>query len=139
LSHFGSLTKVDDGSTDRTRELVGEATMGMRTVKLITLPTNQALSEARNVEMRTAQGELIAYLDPDAFAARDWLKHLALGLLGSRHIAIGGPNLNPHDGGWVSECVDASPGAPMPVLFSNGLVDHLPGCNLASGRRASTP
>ena len=121
---------VDDGSTDATREIVKQTASGPE-FQLIALETNQGLSFARNVGMRAARGEIVAYLDSDAFATPQWLKHLAFHLLSTNHVGVGGPNLNPDGRGHISNCVDKSPGAPVPVLLETGEADHLPGCNLA--------
>ena len=56
---------VDDGSTDTTAEIAREYD-----VKLISTP-NQGLAAARNVGLEAASGEIVAYLDDDAYPDRD--------------------------------------------------------------------
>ena len=52
---------------------------------------NKGLSNARNLGMEAATGEIIAYIDDDAYPDLDWLKFLAAGFMSSDHVGIGGP------------------------------------------------
>ncbi|MBL0511287.1 glycosyltransferase family 2 protein [Aeromonas media] len=61
-SHF-ELVIVDDGSTDGTVQVV-ESFADDR-IRLIKGPGRSGVSEARNIGLRAAKGELIAYLDSD--------------------------------------------------------------------------
>ncbi|MBL0616516.1 glycosyltransferase family 2 protein [Aeromonas veronii] len=60
---YFELIIVDDGSTDGTINVVEEF-MDER-VRLIRGPGRSGVSEARNIGLRAAKGELIAYLDSD--------------------------------------------------------------------------
>ena len=62
---------VDDGSTDATAEIARK-----HDVSLIQ-SENKGLSNARNLGMEAATGEIIAYIDDDAYPDPDWLKFLA--------------------------------------------------------------
>ena len=62
---------VDDGSTDDTSKIVSNYP-----VKLIKNEKNLGLWEARNIGIENSKGEIIAFLDDDALAERDWLKKL---------------------------------------------------------------
>jgi GT2 family glycosyltransferase len=117
---------VDDGSTDATARLVAE--YGVRQIQL---EQNQGLASARNVGMEAADGEIVAYLDDDAYPDTHWLSFLADGFAAAPHAAVGGPNVLPHDAGFVADCVSSAPGGPAHVLLSDDLAEHLPGCNLA--------
>jgi glycosyltransferase involved in cell wall biosynthesis len=60
---------VDDGSTDKTREIVESLTPPEgKSLKLISKP-NGGLSSARNVGMRAAQGRWIGFVDADDWVA----------------------------------------------------------------------
>jgi glycosyl transferase family 2 len=124
---------VDDGSTDRTLELAERQALahGLRVVRQF---PNRGLSAARNRGLDEASGEIVAYLDSDAFPDADWLRYLALGFLSTRHAILGGPNINPLDDVPISDCIDKAPGIPDVVMLEDELADHIPGCNLA-GRR----
>lgn len=62
---------VDDGSTDKTREVVRKYP-----VKLLALERNQGQSAARNRGVAAATGEIIAFLDSDCLAEPQWLQEL---------------------------------------------------------------
>lgn len=121
---------IDDGSVDATAAIVGEYDF-----RLISTP-NRGLSAARNLGMREAKGDIVAYIDDDAYPDPHWLSFLAIGFLTRDHVGIGGPNLAPHDDGAVADCVANSPGGPSHVLYTDLLAEHLPGCNMAFRREA---
>jgi GT2 family glycosyltransferase len=122
---------VDDGSTDDTRAIAARYAPSVRTVR----QENQGLSVARNVGLREAAGEVIAYTDSDCVADPDWLTLFVHQLETTGAAAVGGPNLSPEDG-RVAACVAASPGQPAHVLESDQVAEHVPGCNMAFRREA---
>src|SRR5205085_10184984 len=111
---------VDDGSADDTPAILARFP-GVRAVR----QPNRGLSVARNVGLREATGEVVAYTDSDCFADPDWLAHLVYQLQQSGAAAVGGPNLTPNDGRLAS-CVAASPGQPTHALVSHQVAGHLP-------------
>ncbi|WP_217914441.1 glycosyltransferase [Miltoncostaea marina] len=121
---------VDDGSTDATAAIAGE--FGVRLVS----QANAGLSAARNTGWQAATGEIVAYLDDDAYPDPDWLRHLAWSFLTSAYAAIGGPNITPHEDPPVSHAVGHAPGGPIHVLVSDTEAEHIPGCNMAFRRSA---
>ena len=121
---------VNDGSTDRTVDIVEE--YGFRVIS----GENRGLSHARNVGLRAATGEIVAYTDDDAYPDPDWLRYLAAAFVGSRHVGIGGPNIPPPGDGPVAEAVANAPGGPIHVLLSDQEAEHIPGCNMAFRRSA---
>ncbi|MEN8184294.1 MAG: glycosyltransferase [Myxococcota bacterium] len=116
---------VDDGSTDSTAQIAGEFD-----VRLIRTP-QRGLSNARNTGMRAASGEIVAYLDDDAWPDPNWLTYLAETFERTGCAAAGGPNVSPPGDGFVASCVNDAPGNPTHVLLSDREAEHLPGCNLA--------
>jgi GT2 family glycosyltransferase len=116
---------VDDGSTDETAAIAAE--YGFR---VISTP-NRGLSAARNTALEAATGEIVAYIDDDAYPDPQWLSYLAWAFLQGRHAAIGGPNLPPPGDGWFADCVANAPGGPVHVLLSDTEAEHVPGCNMA--------
>lgn len=119
---------VNDGSTDATAAIAAEYT-----VRLISTP-NRGLSNARNTGLEAANGEIVAYLDSDAFPDPHWLKYLAAAFLDSTYVGIGGPNLAPTGLGIVADCFDNAPGGPAHVMLSDREAEHIPGCNMAFRR-----
>lgn len=117
---------VDDGSTDHTQEIVKQFPW-VRNIK----QKNMGLSYARNVGMHAATGDIIVYTDSDCEADEDWLYYIALNLVRSNHVGMGGPNLIPDEGSWIADCVGLSPGGPTHVMIDDRTAEHVPGCNMA--------
>ena len=121
---------VDDGSTDQTPRIL-EDFPGFRVLRT----ANGGLSRARNQGMAAARGEIVAYIDDDAWPDPHWLRYLVHRLRTSDHVAVGGPNLPPQDDPWVARCVAHSPGGPNHVLLDDRTAEHIPGCNMAFWKR----
>ena len=119
---------VNDGSTDSTAEIAAQYD-----VKLINT-VNQGLGQARNEGLAAATGEIVAYIDDDAYPQPLWLKYLADAFRRSPHACMGGPNLVPPEDGWIGQCVADSPGGPLHVLLTDDIAEHVPGCNMAFRR-----
>lgn len=117
---------VDDGSTDNTQEILKDFPE-VRNIR----QKNMGLSNARNVGMNAARGDIIVYTDSDCEADEDWLYYLALALVRSPHAGMGGPNLIPDEGSWIADCVGLSPGGPTHVMIDDRTAEHVPGCNMA--------
>jgi GT2 family glycosyltransferase len=117
---------VDDGSTDDTAAVVAQ----FEGVRLIRTP-NAGLASARNVGAAAATGEIIAYLDADAWPDPHWLHYLADTFDRTSSGAVGGPNIPPPGAGAVAEGVARSPGGPIHVLVSDTEAEHIPGCNFS--------
>jgi GT2 family glycosyltransferase len=121
---------VNDGSTDRTPDIASEYP-----VKLISTE-NRGLSNARNTGMEAAQGEIVAYIDDDAYPDPDWLRYLALTFIRNDYVGVGGPNLAPPGDGEIADCVANAPGGPVQVLLTDTVAEHIPGCNMAFRKEA---
>jgi glycosyltransferase involved in cell wall biosynthesis len=121
---------VDDGSTDQTRAIAER----YPAFRLISQP-NMGLSFARNVGIRAATAEIVAFTDADCAADPDWLTFLVRRLVSEEFAAVGGPNLPPPEDHWVPEAVARSPGGPTHVLITDWEAEHVPGCNMAFWRR----
>src|SRR5437660_3857261 len=52
-----------------------------------------------------------------------------------KYVGVGGPNLSPSNDGWKAEAIANAPG-PNPVLLSDRVAEHIPGCNMAFRREA---
>ena len=121
---------VDDGSTDGGAD-EAEA-YGYRLIRT----QNAGLSSARNTGLHAANGEIVAYLDDDAYPDTDWLKYLAITFLRGDYVGVGGPNIPPSGDGWIADCVTNSPGGPIHVLLTDREAEHIPGCNMAFRKSA---
>jgi glycosyltransferase involved in cell wall biosynthesis len=121
---------VNDGSTDHTPDIARKYDVTLVSTE------NNGLSNARNVGWKAASGEIVAYIDDDAYPDPHWLKFLASSFLSSSFAAVGGPNLLPAGEGLIAECVANAPGGPIHVLVSDREAEHIPGCNMAFRRSA---
>lgn len=117
---------VDDGSTDATAGIAYRHPK----VKLVSIE-HGGLSVARNACIAAASGDLIAYLDSDAYPTQEWPYYLALGLDGAKVGGVGGPNVPPRDDPAGAHRVAAAPGGPVHVLVADDRAEHVPGCNMA--------
>ncbi len=124
---------VNDGSTDKTGKIADRHAAENPHIRVIHQP-NLGLSAARNVGMRAARGEIIAYTDSDCYVDPDWLTYMAWAFMDKRFVAVGGPNLPPPEDNRTSACVAVSPGAPTHVLLTDEVAEHIPGCNMAYRR-----
>lgn len=119
---------VNDGSKDNTAEIASQFY-----VQLISTE-NRGLSSARNTGLHASRGEIIAYIDDDAYPDPKWLTYLASSYLSTDHAGIGGPNLPPKEAELISHCVANSPGGPCHVLLDDEIAEHIPGCNMSFRR-----
>ncbi len=122
------LIVVDDGSTDATAEVAGDYDVTLIRTE------NRGLSAARNTGLEAASGEIVAYIDDDAWPDRDWLTYLAAAFVTTPHVGVGGPNIPPRASGVMEAAAAAAPGGPMHVLVSDEEAEHIPGCNSAFRR-----
>jgi GT2 family glycosyltransferase len=116
---------VDDGSTDATAEIAAR-----HPVRLIRTE-NRGLSAARNTGLTAAVGEIVAFIDDDAYPDCDWLKRLATAFRDGQYVGVGGPNIPPPHDSLFAQCVAHAPGGPIHVLLSDREAEHIPGCNMA--------
>ena len=100
------LLVIDDGSTDGTAALAEE--FGARVVRT----ENRGLASARNTAIEAARGEIVAFLDDDAYPDPHWLSYVADAFRSSGVAGVGGPNLAALEDGAFARCVAATPGEP---------------------------
>ncbi len=116
---------VNDGSTDNTSGIASEYDV------TVINTDNRGLSSARNTGWRRATGDIVAYIDDDAYPDPHWLHYLAWTFLHSDYVGVGGPNIAPPGDGVIADCLANAPGGPMHVLLSDTEAEHIPGCNMA--------
>ena len=117
---------IDDGST----EDIASIAAAFPRVRYLR-QEHAGLSAARNLGIREACGEILAYTDDDCLADEDWLLHIAAGFDDPQWVACGGPNIPPVPRNQAEAIVAAAPGAPAHVMLNDSEAEHLPGCNLA--------
>ena len=121
---------VDDGSTDSTSEIANQA--GVRTIRV----EHNGLAAARNTGVEAASGEVIAFIDADARADRDWLYHLIETITRRDAAAASGPNFAPDPHSARAAAMAAAPGLPREVRAGDDRLAQLCGCNMAITKAA---
>jgi glycosyltransferase involved in cell wall biosynthesis len=117
---------VNDGSTDQSQSIIESYPF-----RSITIERQAGVSNARNRGLHAATGEVVAYIDSDAYADPHWLRYLAATLQEADFAGVGGPNFVPESANWVAKCVYRSPGGPCQVMLDDKSAEHIPGCNMA--------
>ena len=92
---------VDNGSTDRTQEIMNDYSTRFSNLRLVINPI-VGIATSRNVGLREANYDYIAFTDSDCIVPEDWLENLAAGY--ERHhgndervVAVGGANVPPQN------------------------------------------
>ena len=119
---------ADDGSNDETARIAEAA--GARTLRL----THRGLACTRNAAIAESSGEVVAFIDADAVADRDWLYHLVQARERARADAVGGANFPPLPDSALAAAIAAAPGAPREVTFGDDRLSQLCGASMALGR-----
>ncbi len=122
---------IDDGSTEDIASIAAD----FPAVRYLR-QEHAGLSAARNLGMKEARGEILAYTDDDCLVDEDWLTHIAAGFGDPQWGACGGPNIPPVPRNQAEAIVAAAPGAPAHVMLNDAEAEHLPGCNLAIRKAA---
>lgn len=68
------LIIVNDASTDRTEKIIKSYQKKDKRIKLISLPKNQGVANARNTAIQNAEGRYIAFLDADDYWEKEKLQ-----------------------------------------------------------------
>ncbi len=116
---------VDDGSRDATAAIAREA--GVRVVVI----EHRGLAAARNAGIAAAEGRIVAFIDADAEADRDWLYHLVETIIRRSVVAAGGQNFPPPSGTALTAAIAAAPGEPREVRAGDDTLDQVCGCSMA--------
>lgn len=116
---------VDDGSRDLTAEIA--QVEGVRTLKL----EHRGLAAARNAGIAAAEGRIVAFIDADARADRDWLYHLVETIARRGAVAAGGRNFAPENVSATAAAIAAAPGEPREVRSGDDRLAQVCGCSMA--------
>ncbi len=123
---------VDDGSTDSTSEIAKQS--NVRAIRV----EHRGLAAARNagVDAASNESEIVAFIDADARADRDWLYHLIETIKRRDAAAAAGPNFAPDPQSARVAAMAAAPGLPREVRAGDDRLAQLCGCNMAIKKTA---
>lgn len=105
---------------------------------------NTGPAEKRDMALRGAKGEIIAFLDDDSYPERDWLKKAVKIMQKKKVNSVGGPGLTPSSNGFFEKMTGAILGSvwgsgPFYYRFARGrprFVDDYPAYNLFVTKKA---
>lgn len=96
----------------------------------------------RNIGIRNAKGEYVAFIDSDAVADTNWLENISKTFDKVGAVGVGGPDLLPPDSEYISKVIGRIMASPLAsggklnpsvqhIMSSQaGYVKHIPTCNL---------
>lgn len=127
------LIVIDDGSEDETAAMATAA--GARVLS----SGGRGPSAARNLGVRQATHDIVAFTDADCVVPRHWLRSLVTGLRTSRAAGAGGPQRNVFDRGETQEAEDLNLFFSLASVLAEYTrsddrpreVDHNASCNVA--------
>jgi glycosyltransferase involved in cell wall biosynthesis len=96
---------VDDGSTDGTVERARTLADQWNGTFRIVEKSNGGAASARNLGYRLSNADIIAFIDSDCEADRDWLYELVRVLIGSNAVGVGGPIIDVNSHTWIGRYV----------------------------------
>jgi len=117
-----------DSSIDKTPQIVASE---YSKVKLIHLQQKTDPGSARNIGIKEAKGDLIAFIDSDCLAKNDWLEKIAISHNSLYNVAGGSVNIANRDddlvgyAGYIAEFREFLPELPKREL------KHIPTCNIS--------
>lgn len=122
---------VDDCSTDDTPDVLKAVAQHHPELplRIIRNDTPEGANASRNRGIRAATGEIIAMLDNDSFAERDWLEHIAAAFADDDIAAVVGKVIDAHPRNLFDTTMRGTHHLPGP-----GPARRLVGCNMAVRR-----
>ncbi|MCF8055243.1 MAG: glycosyltransferase [Desulfocapsa sp.] len=98
------LLVIDDGSSDGTPELLQK--YDDPRISVHAFKENCGVSCARNKGINEGCGKVVVFIDADAVALEDWLKHLLEPFAEAEVACVGGPDVAPADDGVFALSLD---------------------------------
>ena len=127
------LIVVDDGSTDRTSEVLREWKSRLPNLQVLALEDGGSPSAARNAGLRAARGEFVLFCDADDVVQPGWIDALARALE-TRDVVGGALAFNELNPGWPDWVRKRPPDESLALS-----ADHLPFAHTGNlGVRRST-
>lgn len=135
---------VDGMSDDGTYELLEKLQKKYNFILLRNPKINAAAG--RNIGIKKSKGKLIAFIDGDAYAYKDWLSNIRKTFEGTDAIGVGGPDLLPEKSEYKAKAIGIvmtsplarggrfNPSTQHSLMDVEKYVDHIPTCNLCLKR-----
>jgi len=125
---------VDDGSTDNTKMILSEYKNRINIIE----SQHHGTSYCRNIAVKEAKGEFVAFTDADCIVDKNWLNELIKGFTSDKIAGTGGTQLSPQDetkfGKIVQQFFELTGflGGYIKKKGGSGItkVDHNPSCNV---------
>ena len=128
---------VDGSSTDKTREIVKKYP-----VKLV-IETRKGLNLARNIGIKSSNGEIVAFTDSDCVVPTNWITKIVENFKDPKVSCVGGSAIALNSD-FVSQYADNSIVRLMPIFTKREELDnvkpffrHPAGCNMAFRRKVA--
>ncbi|MCD6481961.1 MAG: glycosyltransferase family 2 protein [Thermoplasmata archaeon] len=132
---------VDGMSDDGTYEILKE----MQEKYEFKLFRNEKRNAAagRNIGIEKAKGDVIAFIDGDAVASRDWLSSIEKAMRNNEVAGVGGPDMLPENAPFIARAIGyvmtspiarggrLNPSTQHTMMEKERYVGHIPTCNLA--------
>jgi glycosyltransferase involved in cell wall biosynthesis len=131
---FGELILVDNGSVDKTADVIQEFIETVSVPATYVFESLPGLSNARNAGLRVARGEILAFTDDDCYPAKDFLTQI-WGAFTDRSLGYITGRIVLHDPTDYPFVINESP---SPQTFPDGSylrIGSLQGANMAFRRQ----
>lgn len=125
---------IDDGSADASADVAHACLDNWAGVSHVLQQPNGGPASARNLGIGAASGDIVAFIDSDCVAERDWLGSLTEAFTTSEVAGVGGPIINHCSPGWVTSYLQAANF--YRHRARRGVVDYLVTGNVAFRRSA---
>ena len=122
------LIIVDDGSTDKSTELLKKYQKKSNKIKVIRHTVNQGVATARNSGNTRAKGKYIAIMDSDDYAYPDFLKKAVEYMEKNSHVVLGIPTKKTFiekDCSYFEECPSWMPAQELPPLLLGNFIGNV--------------
>lgn len=119
---------VNDASTDETEDFLTDYKSRINNkVIVINNETNQGVAGARNVGIKLASGDIIAFTDADCIVDKSWISELVKGYI-NKNIAVVGGSISD---GPLNNIWELSEKGHDFVASQEGYVPFIKGCNMS--------
>jgi glycosyltransferase involved in cell wall biosynthesis len=113
---------VDDGSTDGTRQWVGLQQKNCLCSLRYFFQQNKGPATARNIGIKNALGDVVAFIDSDCIASHAWIEEIVKGYGSDRVAGIGGTIVALPKASEVSQYCAYIKMNEQPLIDKNGIV-----------------